>query len=831
MRSRLHLIIYLALLLFPVFAWAQRNSDRLIYDEAEKEYKIGRIEQAKTLLLNNMSSFELNLKESAYRLLTLCYLGEDNVEEAEKAAALLLQQDPYYSVSPQDPIRFVDIIERIKTGLSATITTASSQAETLSEVPVPVTLITEEMIRNSSARNLQEVLATYVPGMSIIDCNDDINIAMRGIYSNGQEKILIMLNGHRLNSYCTNIASPDFSISLEKIKQIEVLRGPASSLYGGVALTAVVNLITKQGVDVNGVKVKGGIGNYGQLRGDILLGKHYFDLDLLVWGSIYQAKGQDYHVDYQETGIGLEGGDVTVGGIGPKPTYDIGLQLKFRNLQFFYNSRFSQVISPMSMTYTFSPYTLDKYRTYNGIVPSFASQSHHVDLNYSRQLGKFFLKGGINYDNNDLTNYQVMSEPQLYAMIDILPAPDAVKEIINGHGGISRYINGQEHTIGGKLQGDWSYVNNSSHKGLLSLGAEYSYFQLDDVRYAFGYDFTQTVPETYTIPELGKGHENSMNGYTQLKHQWRSFIVNAGLRFDYKRRYDDSEIKEFSPRLALIYVQPKWNLKLSYSKAFIDPPYLYRKANLFFASLQQDMRTSIELTPESFYSYQLTLAGTQWVPGLNLELNAFYNQARDLIFLEIYEHLNTGRMNTYGFELTGSYERKRFSANLNCTWQKTPKLRLFSFNVDHALNTPTFMANTVLAWRATKNLQLHTHADFKTKQKAFFFDIINYIVYLGTINQMTSMYERYKDNMTEEVLEYISHLNELANQQIKEIPVYNDVAARVLFDLGAKYTLGKIELGFDVKNVFNTKYKQSGMSTGLLPQRGRWFTFDVALKF
>ena len=144
MRSRLHLIIYLALLLFPVFAWAQRNSDRLIYDEAEKEYKIGRIEQAKTLLLNNMSSFELNLKESAYRLLTLCYLGEDNVEEAEKAAALLLQQDPYYSVSPQDPIRFVDIIERIKTGLSATITTASSQAETLSEVPVPVTLITEE---------------------------------------------------------------------------------------------------------------------------------------------------------------------------------------------------------------------------------------------------------------------------------------------------------------------------------------------------------------------------------------------------------------------------------------------------------------------------------------------------------------------------------------------------------------------------------------------------------------------------------------------------------------------------------------------------------------
>ena len=85
----------------------------------------------------------------------------------------------------------------------------------------------------------------YVPGMTDVASNDEQNIAMRGIYSSYQEKILILLNGHRLNSYSTNTATPDFSISLEKVKQIEVLRGPASSLYGNVALTAVVNLITK----------------------------------------------------------------------------------------------------------------------------------------------------------------------------------------------------------------------------------------------------------------------------------------------------------------------------------------------------------------------------------------------------------------------------------------------------------------------------------------------------------------------------------------------------------------------------------------------------------
>ena len=93
----------------------------------------------------------------------------------------MLSQDPYYTASSQDPQRFIDLVESIKLGLTAKITTASSQAETLAEVPVPTTLITEDMIRNCGAQNLQGVLAAYVPGMNIVDCNDDINIAMRGI--------------------------------------------------------------------------------------------------------------------------------------------------------------------------------------------------------------------------------------------------------------------------------------------------------------------------------------------------------------------------------------------------------------------------------------------------------------------------------------------------------------------------------------------------------------------------------------------------------------------------------------------------------------------------
>jgi len=166
---------------------------RQIYDQAESEYKTGRLEQAVDLLQSNLNNFQGNLRQNAYRLISLCYLAQDSLSQSENYAMLLLKENPYYT-SVQDPIRFEDIINRLKSGTKATIITASNQAESLDEAPVPVTLITEDMINLSGARNLKELLLTFVPGMINVECNEELNIAMRGIYSSGQEKILIMLN-------------------------------------------------------------------------------------------------------------------------------------------------------------------------------------------------------------------------------------------------------------------------------------------------------------------------------------------------------------------------------------------------------------------------------------------------------------------------------------------------------------------------------------------------------------------------------------------------------------------------------------------------------------
>ncbi len=819
MSRRIYLIILLCILVLTGLAQNTEDHYRKIYDTAERDYKIGRIEQAESLLKQNLKSFPLSLRPSAYRLLSMCCLSSDRINEAQYYVKMLLDDNPYYSTTLSDPQRFIDMVDDLKSGMTVTITTASSQAENLSEVPVPATLITEEMIRNSGATNLQEVLAAYVPGMSIVDCNDDINIAMRGLYSNGQEKILIMLNGHRLNSYCTNTAAPDYSIGLEKLKQIEVLRGPASSLYGGVALTAVVNLITKQGIDIDGIEARAGAGNHGQLKGDIMMGKRYFDLDVMVWGNLYKSSGEEKDIPGRRTIYNIGFDKVKIGQINNKPSYDFGVSMKWKNLQFMYYTQFSQVRSPYTMSTLGAPYEYEKYRTFDGHKPSFVTQAHRADLSYDFKYKDLFLKGTITYDNNNLSHYQVISELPLPGFSQLGYFPEEIAKIIENMPGTFRYINGQEQTYGIQLKGDYNYISSDTHKGTLAFGVEYSHFKLDDMRYAIGYEYTSLTPEMNIINESGKGSENSYNGFVQLKHQWKSLILNVGLRYDHKKRYDDTQANEFSPRAALILLQPKWNLKLSYSKAFVDAPYLYRKINNM-QTLWNPSATDYKLSPEILNSLQLTFAGNEWLKGFYFEVNGFYNAAKELLTTIVIEHQNMGINKTYGIEVMADYHNRKFSANFNFSWINTFKSNVLYQEINSNNSTPNVISNLVLAWKATPKLRLFGNVLFESSQKGYSPHLANLLELMNIMNQPESSdpTERQRDA---ELIE------ELTNNLVYE----QEMNARVLFNIGAEYNLTKnVKLGLNVRNLFNTNYNRSGMNTVLVPQKGRWFLASVGFK-
>ena len=827
----------------PVLAQSDAKM-REVYVQAENDYRIGRVEEAREALLQNLTAFQGNLRQNALRLIALISLDEYDVRQAEQYTARLLELNPYYSPSASDPSTFVSIVNNIKAGMTATITTASSQAESLTEAPVPTTLITEEMICNCGGRNLQEVLAAYVPGMNLIDCNDDINIGMRGIYSSTQEKILIMLNGHRLNSYASSTAAPDFSISLEKVKQIEVLRGPASSLYGDVALTGVVNIITKQGADVDGIQVKAGAGNYGQIKADAVFGKRYFDIDLLLWGSVYRNSGEQRDAPgrrSEESTYNMPFDHIRIGRIGNRPSYDFGLQLGYKGLQFMYDTRFSQVVAPFTMSNLALSYDYDRYRTYNGLSPSFGTSSQHADLSYQWSMFNVQWKAAATYDKSDLTRYQVLGDEPMPVLSWSLPLPDYMIQTFDSYGGLSRYVNAQEQNYGFQVKGNYAYTLGDAHHGNISFGAEYGHFQLDDIRYQIGYDFVETFPENARIRETGKGSENRANAWLQLKHQWRSLILNAGVRFDYKRRDDDTKVRELSPRVALILLRPKWNARLSYSKSFVDAPYLNRNANILAALIRE--KEGIGLSPERVHSFQLSFAGQNWVKGLNFEVNGFYNYGSDLIMTDILSYRNASQNKTGGGELNVQWSmfnlqssRPRLTADWNLTWTHTFKSNLitldlpeklavnYSNEVDANNNTPAIMSNLVLGWQVAPRLRLHTHVLFESRQTSYNIDLENYA------RSQTRFIEYAFYVIVPGMEEKAAAIWEDAVDSASKITSHNEMPARCILNIGGEYTYGPVTIGLNIHNLLGTDYYRSGMNTNLVPQQGRWFLATIGLK-
>ena len=839
MRRRVYILLYI--IVFCASTVRAQEGDmkmREVYALAESDYQIGRTEQARELLLKNLKDFEGNLHQNALRLIALCYLENFDIQQTEQYASMLLQYNPYYTVSPQDPPEFIDIVNSIKAGMTATVTTASNMSETLAEVPVPTTLITEEMIRNSGGRNLQEVLAAYVPGMHLIDCNDDINIAMRGIQGSTQEKLLIMLNGHRLNSYLTNTAAPDFSISLEKVKQIEVLRGPASSLYGGVALTGVVNIITKQGADVDGIQVKAGAGNYGQLRGDLVIGKRYFDLDVLAWASAYGSRGERRSVSEEhrgETSFGETIDDIRIGRVGNLPTYDLGFQLSMKGWRLLYDTRFSQIVAPYTFSTTSTSYDRERYREYNGIKPSYATSTHHADLSFSPfQLSTsspFHLRIGATFDKADITRYQVISENAQPCM-SYLYGPRL--EEAGLHDGLSKYVNVQEQNIGLQIKGGYDYTLGSAHKGSMMLGAEYSNLHFYGLHSQIGYDYDYETAERPEMKTWCLGHENSANVALQLKHQWHSLILNAGLRYDHKHRIDNTNVNEWSPRIALILLRPTWNMKLSYSKSFVDFPYILTVENLLWYSFYENWFEYFNfIEPERIHSWQLSVAGNNRARSLNLEANLFYNRGSHLIVsdLELYENDNNNH--AVGVELMGSYHLPRFKADLNLTWTHTLKsdLKQFDFEeeilvasgIDKNNCTPAIVANGVLSWKATPHLTLHTHLLFESCQKTYFINLKNYY---QAYNMAVKALEALDVQDMDTYKYYVDRIEEL----IKQFNGEEEMPARCIINLGGEYTYGRFTIGLNIHNLLNTHYNRSGINTNLVPQQGRWFLATLGVK-
>jgi outer membrane cobalamin receptor len=128
---------------------------------------------------------------------------------------------------------------------------ASKKPLSIRKSPSIVSVISEDEIRKSGARDLVDVLR-QVPGFDFgVDVQGVVGFAVRGNWSH-EGKVLVLLDGQEMNETLYGTVPLGNNFPVQQIKRIEIIRGPGSAIYGGYAEYGVVNIITKSGEDLNG---------------------------------------------------------------------------------------------------------------------------------------------------------------------------------------------------------------------------------------------------------------------------------------------------------------------------------------------------------------------------------------------------------------------------------------------------------------------------------------------------------------------------------------------------------------------------------------------------
>ena len=135
---------------------------------------------------------------------------------------------------------------------------ASERLQPVTEAPSSVTIVTADEIARYGYRTLADVLRG-VRGLYVSDDRQYSFLGVRGLSRPGDfdTRVLLLVNGHPVNDnvYSQAQIGSEFGIDASMFERVEVIRGPASSLYGTGAFLAVVNVITRSGASLHGASV------------------------------------------------------------------------------------------------------------------------------------------------------------------------------------------------------------------------------------------------------------------------------------------------------------------------------------------------------------------------------------------------------------------------------------------------------------------------------------------------------------------------------------------------------------------------------------------------
>ncbi len=156
------------------------------------------------------------------------------------------------------------IVPQCRAQDEAVVVTATRFPSRTNSVVSDITVITEEDIQRAGPASLTELLQMQ-PGLEIVTnggMGQTSGISIRGA---SFTQTLVIVDGLRIGSATAGQAALEH-IPLAQIERIEILRGPASSLYGADALGGVVQIFTRRGSGPPKINLHFGFGSYGTVQ-------------------------------------------------------------------------------------------------------------------------------------------------------------------------------------------------------------------------------------------------------------------------------------------------------------------------------------------------------------------------------------------------------------------------------------------------------------------------------------------------------------------------------------------------------------------------------------
>lgn len=391
------------------------------------------------------------------------------------------------------------------------VSVASKTDLPIRESPGIISVLTEQEIKNSGARDLIDVLS-LIPGMQFGgDVQGTIGIGVRGNW--GYEgKILLLLDGQMMNEtmYATVGVGNHFDVNT--IERIEVIRGPGSSIYGGFAELGVINIITKSGKKLSGGSVTSTYGQldgtYGRRGASVALGNGNDNVEYSIKGFFSQGnRSEKDFTDYTGTTINLADVNTT-----NTTQLNAGLRIKKFSTRLIYDN-----------------YQSDTRVWLDEVLPKATNmdfQSINGELKYDASIGdKFTITPKINFNIQEPWNTKETTLPydvsatRLNANINTVYKPNDKIEIIAG---FDSYFDHAKSNL------------NDGH---------------------------------FTINSSGEVDFHNLAGYAQARFITSFLNIILGARVD-----DHSEFgSAFSPRIGLTKTFNKFHFKLLYSRAFRAP--------------------------------------------------------------------------------------------------------------------------------------------------------------------------------------------------------------------------------------------------------------------